>query len=497
MGSNLLLEIVTMICAFILPRLIMVSFGSEYNGIVSSVSQFLSFITLLRGGIGGVTKAALYKPLLEKDVVNISRIIKATENFMRNVCYIFIGFLLVFAAIYPIIIKEEFGWFYTFSLILILGISTIAQYYFGITYQFLTQADQRQYVYNFLQIGATIINTILSVVFIRLGMEFRLVKLSSALVFGAIPILLYFYVHKSYIIRKDVSPDLSAIKQRWDAFAHQVAAFVHSSTDLVIITIFSDLFQVAIYSVYFLVANGIKKFVNICSSSIESAIGSLLARDNQEKLCQGIDMYEWLINVVSTSLFTCTAVLIVPFVMIYTKGVTDADYYQPHLGYLMCFAQFLACVRLPYQNAVEGAGHFKQTRNGAIAEAIINLFSTIPLVIYFGCSGAVIGTIIATGFRSIQYAHYASRNIIHRSFKLYIKRMAVSLLNISLVMVPFFVLNIDKYFLLKNTYTQWVIFASISLVIISVVTVLINLIFYYQTTKMFFKYALGMALNKK
>ena len=497
MGSTLLLEIVTMVCAFILPRLIMVSFGSEYNGIVSSVSQFLSFITLLRGGIGGVTKAALYKPLLENDVVKISGIVKATENFMRKVCYIFIVFLVAFAAIYPLIIKEEFGWLYTFTLVLILGISTIAQYYFGITYQFLTQADQKQYIYNVLQIGATIVNTALSVVLIRAGLEFRLVKLSTALVFGAIPVLLYFYVHRHYTILKDIPPDTSAINQRWDAFAHQVAAFIHSNTDLVILTVFSDLFQVAIYTVYFMVTNGIKKFVNICSSGIESAIGNLLARKNQDKLSQGIDMYEWLINVVSTSFFTCTAVLIVPFVMVYTRGVTDTDYYQPLLGYLMCIAQFMACVRLPYQNAVEGAGRFKDTRNGAIAEAAINLITTIPLVIYMGCAGAVIGTIAATGFRTVQYAFYASKNIIHRPFGQYIKRMMVSALNIAIVMVPYFVFGVDRRLLIISSYLQWLVYAVAAFALIVLITVIVNWIFYSKTTIMFFKYALGRSVRKR
>ena len=101
MVSTLMLELTSILCAFLLPRLIMVNFGSEYNGIVSSVTQFLSFVTLLRGGIGGVTKAALYKPLLERDHIKISEIVKATENFMRKVSYIFTAFLLAFASIYP------------------------------------------------------------------------------------------------------------------------------------------------------------------------------------------------------------------------------------------------------------------------------------------------------------------------------------------------------------------------------------------------------------
>lgn len=496
MGSSLLMEVVSVICAFILPRLIMVSFGSEYNGIVSSVSQFLSFITLLRGGIGGVTRAALYKPLVDHDYVRISGIINATERFMRRVCYIFIASLFVFATVYPFIIHEAFGWFYTCSLVIILGLSTIAQYFFGITYQFLLQSDQKQYVYNVLQICATIINTVLSVVLIRMNMEFRLVKLTSAIVFGAIPIIMYFYVRKEYPLIKDVPPDHSAIEQRWDAFAHQVAGFVHSNTDLIILTILTDLFQVAIYSIYFMVANGVKRFVVICSSGIETALGNLIARDKKETLLIGIDLYEWLINVVSVVFFTCSAILIVPFVMIYTQGVCDADYYQPLLGYLMCIAQFVACVRLPYINTIEAAGHFKQTRNGAIAEAVINIIITIPLVVYTGCVGAVIGTIVATLFRTIQYAIYASQKIINRSVLLFIKRMLVSVLNVAIIMIPFLWGRINEELIKLTSYIEWFRVSFVVFLLVSAITFIFNFIFYYRTSKSFFAYVLRGLIHK-
>ena len=57
--AGLMYETVALICGMILPRLILRSFGSSYNGITTSITQFLSVIALLRSGIGGVTRAAL------------------------------------------------------------------------------------------------------------------------------------------------------------------------------------------------------------------------------------------------------------------------------------------------------------------------------------------------------------------------------------------------------------------------------------------------------
>lgn len=497
MASSLLLEVVSLVCAFVLPRLIMVSFGSEYNGIVSSVSQFLSVITLLRGGVGGVTRASLYKPLQEHDDYKISGILKATEKFMRRLALIFVVFLVALAVLYPLLVSKEFGWFYTFTLVLILGISTVSQYYFGITYQMLIQADQRQYVYSLLQVAATILNTVLAAIMINAGMEFRLVKLASGLVFGAIPVFLYFYVHKKYNIIKGVPSDDAALSQRWDAFAHYVANFALQNTDVMLLTVFSDLFQVSIYTVYSMITNGVKKFVHICSNGIEAAVGNLLARNAQSTLQKGMRMYEWLVHVVSTVCFVCTAMLIVPFVMVYTAGVTDTNYHQPVLGYLLCVSQFLSAIRMPYQNMVDASGHYRQTRSGAIWEAIINIIASIPLVIVWGSAGAVTGTVLAIAFRTVQYARYTSKQILARSFGVFIKRLVVSAVVIGVQMGAYFLFGIDEYLLTSTNYFQWAVSAVYVFVAVALSTVLINLAVYPKVTVQVFRVASSMLLKKR
>ena len=126
-------EFVSVICGFILPRLILATFGSKYNGLIASITQFLSCAVLLRSGLGGVTRAALYKPLALYDHVNICSIVNATDRYMKRIGMILAVLILVFATLYPILIRNEFGWFFTFSLVIIIGASTFAESFFGIT----------------------------------------------------------------------------------------------------------------------------------------------------------------------------------------------------------------------------------------------------------------------------------------------------------------------------------------------------------------------------
>ena len=85
--SNLILQITTILSGFILPKIILTFFGSEVNGLISSVTQFLSYISLLEGGVSGVMMASLYKPLYEENMQKVSSIYKTMQRFYRKIAF--------------------------------------------------------------------------------------------------------------------------------------------------------------------------------------------------------------------------------------------------------------------------------------------------------------------------------------------------------------------------------------------------------------------------
>ena len=71
-ASTLINQIVSTVCGIIIPRLMLGAFGSVLYGATTSISKFLSYISLLESGIGRVARAALYKPLADKNEEQIS-----------------------------------------------------------------------------------------------------------------------------------------------------------------------------------------------------------------------------------------------------------------------------------------------------------------------------------------------------------------------------------------------------------------------------------------
>lgn len=478
--TSIISQIISIICGFILPKLILSAFGSNYNGITSSITQFISTVVLLRAGVGGVTRAALYKPLADNDTEEISSIIRATEIFMKKVSLLFAIALIAFACIYPFMVIDEFDWFFSFSLVLILGISTFAQNYFGITYQMLIQADQRQYIYSLITIITTVLNTLIAAILIKFGASIHIVKLASSIVFALNPIFFNIYVRRRYKINKSAKPNYDAISQRWDAFAQQAAAFVNNNTDIIILTMFRNIKEVSVYTVYYLVGNGLYKVENTLCDGMGAAFGNMLANNEREALERNVRIFEYLVFTTSTFLFICGGALIVPFSELYTRGITDVSYTRPLFGVLMCINQFLLCVRLPYQMVVEAAGHFKQTRNGAIFESFLNIIISALLVIKFGLIGVTIGTFSALIFRTLQYAIYASRNILDRHIGVVIKHLIISFLEAISVAI---IINLIPSHSI-NSYIGWFIYAIIIALITVLVIVIYSSLLYKSDVKM-------------
>ena len=183
-----------------------------------------------------------------------------------------------------------------------------------------------------------------------------------------------------------------------------------------------------------------------------------------------------MLHTVTVLAFTITGLLIVPFVKIYTKGVTDADYVVPVFAVLITCATASYCLRLPYSMMVLAAGHYKQTQNSAIIEMVLNIVVSVALVFWLGLVGVAIGTLISMTYRTVYYALYLRKNILNRKLSYFLKHIAVDLIMIICMVSATFWIKITA-----ETYLSWVVAALEVSGICLVITVALNLIFYRKT----------------
>ncbi|MCQ2523613.1 MAG: polysaccharide biosynthesis C-terminal domain-containing protein [Lachnospiraceae bacterium] len=485
--SGLLYELVAVICGLILPRLILAHFGSRYNGITSSIAQFLSCIALMKAGIGGVSRAALYQPLADGDRQKISSIVKTTQQFMNKIAYLFVGFIVIFSVVYSFFMSKDFSPIFTATLVVIISISTFGEYFFGITYEILLGADQMLCVFSWIRIFTTILNTIVAAILISMDCGIHAVKLGSALVFLINPLFIRWYARRKYKIIDNVEADNKLLSQRWDAVGHEVANFVNTNTDIMVLTIFANVLEVSVYTVYHTVIVGVRKVITSFINGFGAAFGNMYAKKEMELMEKNFRVYELIVFSLVSIIYSITTVMFVPYAVLYTKGVTDVEYARPLFAIVISLAGAFSCIRIPYQNLVTVAGHFKQTRNGAFMEAILNIVISVLMVIKFGLVGVAVGTLVANIFRTIQYAVYMSRNVLKRSLWLFAKHIIIMLSIIAVTnVVGRTVINLNC-----DSVGKWVIGALIAGCISLSLTVITDLAFYYADVKRFF----GKLLN--
>ena len=469
-------QVVAIICGLITPRLVLANFGSTYNGVVNSATQFLSMIHILTLGITGATRVALYKTLGKNDTLGTSRIMKATKLYMHKVALALLGYIALLCFIYPFISHNDLSNIQNAALIAIVGIGTFAQYFFGISNYTLLQADQASYITYTLDIVKTIVNTMCVAVLVWFGRSIYEVKLGSSLVFLVTPAVMDYYVKKKYKLVDDCEPDYTGIKQRGAVAFHSVANLIHNNVDLVLLTIFADAKLISVYTVYYLVVGKIKELTQIVTSGIEAAFGNMWARQEYETLKKNFRAYEYVMFTFTTVVFSCVGLLILPFIERYTKGVNDIEYIRLSFAILVTFAEAFFCIRQPYLTLVQATGFYKETKNGAMVEAVMNLIISIVLINIMGIEGVIIGTLVANMFRTGQYAIFISKHVIKRNFSEILFRLIWVIINSAMIIGIAIVVQTKVPF--SDTWLGWLIDAIIVFFISCVITIVSSIIFY-------------------
>lgn len=479
-ATSILLQITSVICGIILPRLILKQYGSSVNGLISSITQFLSLITFLELGLGAVIPSALYKPLAENNNDEISAIVTSGSKFFKRIAFILLGYVIILMAIYPLFVSREFDWLFTASLIGVISISSFAQYYYGIVDRLLLTADQRGYIQYSAQIITLILNTAACAILIRLGASIHMVKLTTSIIFLIRPYVLRIYVNNHYQINRNYPYKEEPIKQKWNGIAQHIAAVVLSDTDIIVLTVLSTLSNVSIYTVYNLVLTGVKNLFLSATNGVQSLMGELWAKQRLEDLRNFFGMLEFLIHTAVVFVFTCAGILIVPFVQVYTKGVVDADYYQPLFAGFLTMAHAGHCLRLPYNIMILAAGHYKQTQSNYIVAAILNIVISVLTVWKFGLIGVAFGTLVAMAYQTVWMAMYDSKNIINWPFTKFLKQIAFDIISAALIVLATSWINLKE-----KTYISWAAMGCKVAVIAMVVIFSLSFLFYRDQIKRF------------
>ena len=479
---GLLSQLLVMAFGLIIPRLFILSYGSEVNGFMSSIAQIFIYMTILEAGVGLASIQALYKPISADNKDEMNGILAATSKYYKKTGIYYLIGVIVMAIVYPIFIKSSISNINVFLVIFFTGLVGVVNFYYQAKFKTLLTAEGKSYIVTNATMIATTLSNLVKIALIYMGYNIVLIQLSFFVINLVQIIIINVYIKKNYKwIDLSVKPNYGAISQKNSVLVHQISAMVFSNTDVLILSIFCGLKVVSVYVVYNYVFAMITSLISNINTGVLFIFGSSYNED-RNKFLKLYNAYELYYVAIVFALYSIAYILVLPFMKLYTAGFTDANYINYWLPMLFVAVNLMSCARNPGLNAINIAGHFKKTQLKSIFESTINIVVSLICVKQFGIYGVLIGTIAALLYRTNDIIIYTNKYILKTNPLVTYKRWFVDI--VLFLSVIFVVTKLD---LLVNSYASFAITGVILSIIIIPLFFIVASIFDIKS----FNYAFG------
>lgn len=407
-------NVVTTLVAIIIPRLFIVNYGSEVNGLLSSIKQIYVYLALLEAGVGDASVIALYGPIGRNDHRATNEILAATHYYYRKIGFIYAACVVAMSLVYPLLLDTAISYPVCCLVILLQGSGSVISYLFQGKYNMLLRVDNRNYVTTNLGTVTTVLTDVCRIGLLMMGRSIVAVQ-ATYLLFNLIKMLyIAWYIRKNYPwIDLSVKPNFQAISQKSAVLVHQISSLVFSHTDVLILTFVCGLGTVSIYSMYAMLYGMVGNIISIVSGSVQSVLGQMYNTDRKKYIVLQ-DTYETYFMALVFGLLAIASIFMLPFMRLYTEGA-DLNYIDWKLPVLFGAYQLLNYGRTPSHNPIGFAGKFRETQWRAWLETVINLVVSFTCVFRFGIYGVLFGTIAALLYRANDIIIFANKVVLNRS----------------------------------------------------------------------------------
>jgi len=460
--SGIIYQIVLISLSFLLPRLYLENFGSEVNGVLSTIKQIFTYMCLLEAGVGLATTQALYKPIGENDYNKASSVISATNHYYFKTGIVYCVIVLLIAIVYAYFIPTGINPHVLFAIVILNAVPSLFSYFIQAKYRILMEVDGRKYVITNSETVLHLLSNVGKILVLVLTDSLVLIQLVYCILALFQLVYVYIYAKRRYKwLDLHTKPNYEAISQKESVLVHQISGMVFNNTDIILLSILCDFKIVSVYTIYNIFFSQMQSFITSIISGFGFALGQMFHID-KEKFEKVYNIYETFYIMGSFIVYTLMAVFLLPLIQIYTGGINDANYTNVYLLFLFVIMNLLANGKLPSNHVLEYSGKFAETRSHAVKEMVINIVVSIVGIIKWGICGAIVGTIAALLYRGTMMIYYSNKKVLERSvfntYKLWITNGAVFVA----IMMIFFVdsfsgLSFGKLVIEGIIHSMWIV----------------------------------------
>lgn len=415
-GFGTLQQIITLIFGLIVPRLFIQTFGSEMNGLLSSLGNLYSYLALIEAGVGTVAIQALYGPIGRDDKKSINEIMSATSNYYNKAGFLYLLGVIAISVIYPLTVTTTIPGFTIFILSMLNGMGGVINFWVQGKYIVLLQSEGKKYLMSIVTMVVYVVQNFLKIFMLVQGFDVIAIHIGYFVISLCQMSFYFIYMKRNYKwLNLKATPNKTALSQSNAVFVQQITGMICNNTDILVLTyVAMDLKSVSVYTVYLMIYSTVEKLFSNIFGSFHYLLGQKYNTD-KENYMPLHRLYECLSMTGSFMLYTIAFILTTPFMKVYTAGITDVAYVDKYLPFLFTFMHLMSSSREASARVINFAGHFKQMQWRAVLESVINIVVSVVLVLKLGIYGVLLGTIAAYLWRTNDIICYANKKILKRS----------------------------------------------------------------------------------
>ena len=486
----------TMIANLIIPRFIIEIYGSEVNGLTSTIANVLMVVNLIQAGLSSSVAFLLYEPIEQRNNARIASIILSAKRIYSHISFGIAGIGFIASIILAFVVQGEISREFIFIATLVTCIDSAISTYFTAAGNVFLGAKQDGYITSKITIFGNILSYVLKAFVIIFRLHFMSLYVVNLLIclYNIIAYTLCFKKrYKEYAPREEEKSQIQRVPIPGVKYAAANEASHTAVTGLltVLVSAASGLGAASVLSVYVMVANIVGSLSNALYSAFVPSYGSVIAEGNMKKVNDIFEIYQFLIITINTLFFMCMAYLMIPFVRLYTEGITDVDYIsEPLMVLLVIYALFQVC-RVPYNNTVYVKGFFRQTYLQPVVCAGIALVLTFVCSMIHFCL-APIGLIVFYAVNTF-YQHYKLPKLFDGFNNTHFWRhFAVATIGVSMALLAYFLMPVYP-----SSFFIWAIYGVIAALVSLGVIVLLVCIIDMKSGKLTLQYFVSRIKRQK
>lgn len=469
--SSVLVQMVSIVVGLVIPKLIIATYGSHVNGLISSTNQVVGYFGIIEGGVAAAAGASLYKPFAENNEKKINEIMTAVKIFYKRTGIVF-GFILSFICfIYPMSIQNQIPFGKASYIMFALSLISVFGYLVFNKYNMILVTDQKHYI---TLISSAVLN--LCICIIQLVLMIKHVNIM--VIVSVVPVLslirlffirAYIRSHYTYIDYNGL-PDYQGISQKWNALSMNISQMCKVAIPIIVLSIMYDLRIVSVYTIYSLLFHVGSSMIEMASNSVTAIFGNILAKESTNVIKKSYDMSETMIVMVIAILSGCFLILTKPFIAIYIGSNADINYQAPLLILSFIINEAVINLRFSPKISIKAAGKLKEARNSGIVE-ILTCSILTPIFCYlFGFQAVLIGSILSGLSQTIYLTKISYNKVLEEPIGSLFKKLIVNMCAFTFGVI--LINSIVKLTILS--FFDWFLFALVTLSILSVVVITFN-----------------------